>query len=244
VPPSDIVVNAPRLNRAPRIVQAHKPVLVQAFVAEAAVNALGKCVLNRLARLNELERDTATICTLIERLATDFWSVVTDDGFRKPARVVASDSRTLMTRPPGSEVSTSIAGGSRVKSSTIVSAQNRRPSLSASLTKSMLRRSFAPVRDGSGTRGMATRLRFRRRTARPSSRYTRCTSFDSPRSLHAATGDRAGGTPSAAAPSPTSGVARGVRRAVAAALDTDRSSARSPCSGTLDARPKGRHTTR
>ena len=68
-------------------------------------------------------------------------------------------------------------GDSRVKSSTIVSARNFRPSRSASLTKSMLQRSLRRVGTGIGTRRMAMRFRRRRRTLRPSSRYTRWTSL-------------------------------------------------------------------
>jgi len=41
VRPSDIVVDAPRLNRSLRISQADEPALVQALVPEPAVEALG-----------------------------------------------------------------------------------------------------------------------------------------------------------------------------------------------------------
>src|SRR5947209_1142892 len=51
--PSDIVVDAPRLNRLLRIGQAHEPVLVQTLVPHPPVKAFGVRILNRLARLNE-----------------------------------------------------------------------------------------------------------------------------------------------------------------------------------------------
>ncbi len=70
------------------------------------------------------------------------------------------------SRVPVSEVSTSITGHSRVKASTRVNALNTRPSASVSRTKSMLHRSFCPPIKSFTTRATATRLRFRRRTAK------------------------------------------------------------------------------
>jgi len=86
VRPSDIVVDAPRFNRLLRIGQAHEPALVQALVPEPPVEALGERILNRLAGLNELKRDAARVCPLIECLAGELGTIVTDERRREAAR--------------------------------------------------------------------------------------------------------------------------------------------------------------
>ena len=86
----------------------------------------------------------------------------------------ARRSSTALTRDPVIEVSTSIATHSRVQSSTIVRQRSRRPSASPSLTKSIDQLSLATCGLGSGLRSNGPmRLRLRRRTARPASRYSR-----------------------------------------------------------------------
>jgi hypothetical protein len=85
VRPSDIVIQAPRLNRLLRIRQAHEPALVETLVAEPAIEALGEGVLNRLARLNEPERAAARVRPLIERFAGELRSVVANDRLRVAA---------------------------------------------------------------------------------------------------------------------------------------------------------------
>src|SRR6266567_5525436 len=77
VRPSGLVVDAPRLNRALRIDQAHEPVLVEALVPEPAVEAFDVRVLDRLARIDEVEHDAMAVCPLIERLAAKLGAVVT-----------------------------------------------------------------------------------------------------------------------------------------------------------------------
>src|SRR5690349_17903966 len=77
--PSDIVVQAPRLNRLLRIGQAHEPALVETLVTEPAIEAFRERVLNRLTWLNELQRDTARVRPLIERFACELRPVIADD---------------------------------------------------------------------------------------------------------------------------------------------------------------------
>jgi hypothetical protein len=60
-------------------------------------------------------------------------------------RVTASFSRTQTTLAPGSDVSTSIAGHSRVKSSTMFRVRNRRPVAMQSVIKSIDQRPFGRV---------------------------------------------------------------------------------------------------
>ena len=83
-------------------------------------------------------------------------------------------SSTRAVRAPDSEVSTSIARHSRVASSTTFSVRKTRPFDSVSRMKSIDHWTFAAMGTTRGRRlAWATRLRFLRRTAKPSSRYTR-----------------------------------------------------------------------
>ena len=167
--PSDIVVHAPRLNRLLRIRQAHEPALVEALVAEPAVEAFRERVLNRLARLNELERDPACVRPLIEGLSSELGAVVADNRARKAARggQPVEDARHTLARQREVHGERGRLAGEIIDE---LSTRNLRPSPSASDTKSMLHRSLGTLGDGCGTRGTATRLRFRRRTCSPSSR--------------------------------------------------------------------------
>src|SRR5206468_5106208 len=85
-------------------------------------------------------------------------------------------SSTRRTRSPPSEVSTSMAGHSRVHSSTRVNIRIIFPGLTQSLTKSMDQRSFGRVAAGLVTIPFQwIRRRCRILIANPSSRYSRYT---------------------------------------------------------------------
>jgi hypothetical protein len=60
--------------------EAHEPVLVQALVAESAVERLDVRVLIRLARLDMSQRDAMTVCSSEHRLARELrgWPTRTD----------------------------------------------------------------------------------------------------------------------------------------------------------------------
>lgn len=64
--PDCVVVLAPALDRALRIGQAGEPVLVQAFVSEAAVEALDVSILDRLAGGDEEQLEPALVGPDIE----------------------------------------------------------------------------------------------------------------------------------------------------------------------------------
>ena len=63
-----IVILSPRLHELAGIGQPEEPLLVQAFVAEAAVEALAEGVLDRLARIDEVQRDRVLLRPLRQRV--------------------------------------------------------------------------------------------------------------------------------------------------------------------------------
>src|SRR2546422_3054687 len=75
-----VVVVPPGFDRQLRLGHRYKPMGVQAFVAEPAVEALDEGVLRRLPRLDEGERDAAAVSPRIEHPASELRPVVDDDG--------------------------------------------------------------------------------------------------------------------------------------------------------------------
>jgi hypothetical protein len=69
VGPDCIVVHTPGLDDLARVSQAEEPVLVQALVAESAVDTLDIGILIRLARLDEVQPDGVGVGPRIERPA-------------------------------------------------------------------------------------------------------------------------------------------------------------------------------
>ena len=132
--------------------------LVQAFVAEPAVEALDEGVLDRLSRRDVVPLDPGHLAEAEDGVADEFVAIVADDheGLSPPSRSV-SNSRT--TRVPDSDVSATQTRHSREKSSTTFNTRKRRPSSSVSATKSSDQRWFAPCGIVAGAR--VPRARFR-----------------------------------------------------------------------------------
>jgi len=153
-----VVVYSPELDRRSRISEACEPALVQAFVPRFAVEALDVAILHGLVRLDEVQPHAVVVRPLVERVAREFTPVIADDTLGQSMCV-----RELRQHPrhtlPESEISTSMTGHSRVKSSTTLSARKARPSPRVSWTKSMLQRSPRAVTTGFTLRATATRLR-------------------------------------------------------------------------------------
>src|SRR3989304_115382 len=166
-----IVIDPPPLDDPPRVGQAEEPVLVQALVAQPAVEALDEGVLHGLARLDEAQRDPLLVGPLVERFARQLGPVVQHDLLRRLAALANHPAEHARhphpPPPPESEVSPSIASDSRVKASTTVSMRIFRPQKRASLTKSKAQRWSGPVSAGVGQRSRATRFRQRRRSESP-----------------------------------------------------------------------------
>jgi len=74
-----IVILPPRLHEAASIGQPQKPVFVQAFVAEATVEALAVRVLHRLPRINEVQRDLILVSPVLQHVTDQLRTVVQDD---------------------------------------------------------------------------------------------------------------------------------------------------------------------
>ena len=114
----------------------------------AAVEALDKGVLDWLARLDEVEPHAPAVGPLVQRLADHLRPVCPGQSRRAAHGFPPGDlghgrpGCPARTRLPGKEVSTSIAGHSREKSSTMLSVRNLWPVASRSCWKSIDQRSF------------------------------------------------------------------------------------------------------
>src|SRR5258705_915327 len=78
-----VVIFAPVFDLLPRVSQARKPVGIQTFIAQPAVEAFHVRVLHRLSWLNELQPHSTFFAPRSQRSATKFRSIVEDDRFRK-----------------------------------------------------------------------------------------------------------------------------------------------------------------
>src|SRR5260221_11413292 len=74
--PFPIVLDAPRFDLVPRIVERNEDVFIQAFLAQPCIEALDVRVLNRLARFDELQLYAMLIGPLVERPAAQLGTVI------------------------------------------------------------------------------------------------------------------------------------------------------------------------
>ena len=127
--------------------QAPEQVLVQAFVAQPADQALDEAVLHRLARRDVVPGDATLLLPAEDRVRGQLGAVVADD--HAAAGRAARRSGRAHGRRDGrrASVSATSARHSRLKSSTTTSTRKRRPSLSTSEAKSRLQRWFGALRD-------------------------------------------------------------------------------------------------
>src|SRR5512137_2990385 len=85
VRPFPIVFDSPPFDFASRVVKRDEDMLVQALLAQPAVEALDEGVLDRLARLDELQLNAALVGPLIEYAAGKFRPVVALNHCRQSA---------------------------------------------------------------------------------------------------------------------------------------------------------------
>jgi hypothetical protein len=64
--PDFIVFLSPRLDDRLGFLQRQKPMLVQTFIAEFSVEAFAECILDRLARINEMQLHLMSIRPFIQ----------------------------------------------------------------------------------------------------------------------------------------------------------------------------------
>src|SRR3954449_6974526 len=165
-----VVVDPPSLDDLASSVQSAEQVLVEAFVAEATIEALDETILHRLSPSDVVPLDGVILLPLQDRSGGQLRAVVADDH-QRPSALAREPLKLAGDADTCSEVSATSARHSRVKSSTTTRTRNRRPSARMSETKSRLQRWFGPCGKTIGARVPSARLRpLRRRTLNRSSR--------------------------------------------------------------------------
>ena len=140
--PVVVVVLAPVVDDAAHVAQAREPVLRQAFVAKAAVEALDVGVLHLCTGLPGWMKRSSTpflaqVCIVLPGELRAVVGAKVGITLGSP-RSALTWSSTRVTFSAGIEVSAAICTASLLQSSTTVSVLTRRPLDSSSNTKSML----------------------------------------------------------------------------------------------------------
>src|SRR5271169_2404822 len=73
-----VVIDPPVFDGLAGVVQSQEPVLVQAFLAELAMERLDVAVLHGTARRDEMQRDLVFVSPLIQRLGGELGAMVDD----------------------------------------------------------------------------------------------------------------------------------------------------------------------
>ncbi len=89
--PNLVVVSAPSLAFSHRVVEAHEPVLAQAFRAELAVEAFDERIVGRLARPAEVERYIPRVGPKIEIARDELAALIDPDRCRIAAQLGIDD---------------------------------------------------------------------------------------------------------------------------------------------------------
>ena len=99
VRPMLVVVSAPSSDQDTSLLQTGKPVVIQALIPEAPIEALDERVLSRLAGLDQLELNAMLAGPLVERFAGKFWSLVCSNGLgvAPEASRLIEDARHVMS---------------------------------------------------------------------------------------------------------------------------------------------------
>ena len=91
-----VVVRTPMLDRRLSILEAGKPVQIEAVLSELAVEALDKRVLSRLSWLDEVQLHPLVLGPEEHRLAGELRTVVANDSFRQcPAELIKFASEPM-----------------------------------------------------------------------------------------------------------------------------------------------------
>jgi len=75
-----IVLDAPLFDLEPRIVERNEDVFIQAFLAQARIEALDVGVLDRLARFDELKSRATGVGPLVHRPTPELGTVVRQEA--------------------------------------------------------------------------------------------------------------------------------------------------------------------
>ena len=76
-----VIIPTPVLDGVPGMFQTYKPIDVQAFIPQPAIEAFNEGVLDRLAWANEVQFDASLVSPLIQRLTSKFRTIVDGDDF-------------------------------------------------------------------------------------------------------------------------------------------------------------------
>ena len=126
----DCIAIAPLLDLAARIVERDEDVLVEAFLAQAALKVSMNAFWIGLPGSMNCSRTPRR--RPIHRAPDREFRAVVGLNHRRQAALLRRRSNTLVTRSPVSDTSTSIARLSRLHSSITARARNRRPLISPS----------------------------------------------------------------------------------------------------------------
>ena len=85
-----VVVVVPGCDQLPGVAQVVEDVLVEAFLAQPSVEALGEGVLDWLARANEVELDAACMRPRIECAPGELRAVIDDDRLREAVQLAGT----------------------------------------------------------------------------------------------------------------------------------------------------------
>ena len=80
--PHLVIVSTPSLAFSNRIVEAHEPVLVQAFSAELAVDAFDECVVGRRTGPREVQHDALHVRPQVEISGDELAALIDPDRGR------------------------------------------------------------------------------------------------------------------------------------------------------------------
>ena len=106
---SSLIFSAPGFNHNLGFLQGQKPVLGQALTPKLAVETLNKCILDRLPRLDEMQRDPMLIGPRVQGVPCELRSIVQLKTSCMD-RLAKTRSRIRQTRSPPIKPSISITG--------------------------------------------------------------------------------------------------------------------------------------
>jgi hypothetical protein len=90
-----VVIDSPAFDGLPRIVQSEKPVLVEALLAELAMEAFDVAVLHRSAGCDEVQCDLVLISPLVQSPGGELCAVINDNrtGMPRCCRSLSNNER-------------------------------------------------------------------------------------------------------------------------------------------------------
>jgi hypothetical protein len=170
--PLAVIFLMPVVEGSPSVIQGAEPVRIQTFVVKTSMEAFDVSVLHRSPRLDVDQVDLAFFSPAPHAPRCELRFVVGTTLSGSP-RCSISRSSSRVTRPLPRLVSASSTRHSRVNASTTLRMRIMRPFANPSTMKSIAHSWFARIRRGSINCSRTSRLRQRRRTAKPCSTYSR-----------------------------------------------------------------------